>query len=145
MSTEQTVNDIELQRNVLLRRVICLHLKTLLRDLTLNSGGIIKLGCIGKDIDGVQPTTSPLFGDDGVVTVTSRLLATVFKRVLCKHVKGIVKSDLAAWERLPSFLCLPSLCKDREMLNTKYSAPLSNSVQCLFFLSSCTYLFFSPA
>jgi hypothetical protein len=31
------------------------------------------------------------------------------------------------------------------MLNTKYSAPLSNSVQCLFFLSSCTYLFFSPA
>jgi hypothetical protein len=70
--------------------------KTLLRDLTLNSGGIMKVGCIGKDIDGVQLTTSSLFGDDGVVTFTSRLLAKVFKRVLCKHVKGTVNSDLAA-------------------------------------------------
>ncbi len=106
--------------------------KALLRDLTLNSGGIMKLGCIRKDNDGVQFIASSLFGDDGVVTFTSRLLATVFKRVLCKHVKGIVNSDLAAWERLPSFLCLPSPCKDREMLNTKYSPPPSNSVQCLF-------------
>jgi hypothetical protein len=92
--------------------------KTLLRDLSLNSWGILKVGCIGKDIYGVQLTTSSLFGDDGVVTFTSRLLAKVFKSVLCKHVKGTVNSDLAAWERLPSFLCLPSLCKDREMLNT---------------------------
>jgi hypothetical protein len=28
--------------------------KTLLRDLTLNSGGIMKLGYIGTDIDGVK-------------------------------------------------------------------------------------------
>ncbi len=41
----------------------------------------MKPGCIGKDIDGVQLTTSSLFGYDGVVTFTSRLLATVFKRV----------------------------------------------------------------
>jgi hypothetical protein len=79
----------------------------------------MKLGCIGKDIDGVQLTTSSLFGDDGVVIFSSRLLAKVFKRVLCKHVKGTVNSDLAAWERLLSFLCLPSLCKDREMLNLR--------------------------
>jgi hypothetical protein len=70
--------------------------KTLLRDLSLNSWGIMKVGCIGRDIDGVQLTTSSLFGDDGVVTFTSRLLAKVFKRVLCKHVKGTVNSDLAA-------------------------------------------------
>jgi hypothetical protein len=86
----------------------------------------MKLGCIGKDIDGVELTTLSLLGDDGVVTFTSRLLPTVFKRVLCKHVIGTVKSDSAAWKnlrRLPSFLCLPSLCKDREMLNTKYPHP----------------------
>jgi hypothetical protein len=46
--------------------------------MTLNSGGIMKLRCIGKDIDGVQLTTLSLFRDDGVVTFTSRLLATVF-------------------------------------------------------------------
>jgi hypothetical protein len=28
--------------------------KTLLRDLTLNSGGIMKLGCIGTEVDGVK-------------------------------------------------------------------------------------------
>jgi hypothetical protein len=47
----------------------------------LKSGGTMKLCCIGKDIDGVQLTTSSKFRDDGVVTFTSRLLATVFKRV----------------------------------------------------------------
>jgi hypothetical protein len=88
--------------------------KTLLRDLTLNSGGIMKLCCIGKDIDGVELVTLSLLGDNGVVTFTSRLLPTVFNRVLCKHVIGTVNSDSAAWKnlrRLPSFLCLPSLCK----------------------------------
>jgi hypothetical protein len=74
--------------------------KTLLRDLTLNSGGIMKPGCIGKDIAGVQLTTSCLFGDDAVVTFTSRVVATVFKRVLCKHGKGTVNSDLTAWKNL---------------------------------------------
>jgi hypothetical protein len=47
----------------------------------LKSGGTMKLCCIRKDIDGVQLTTSSLFRDDGVVTFTSRLLATVFKRI----------------------------------------------------------------
>ncbi len=74
--------------------------KTLLRDLSLNSWGIMKVGCIGRDIDGVQLTTSSLFGDDGVVTFTSRLLPTVFKRVLCKH----VNSSLLFSQNLP---CLP--------------------------------------
>jgi hypothetical protein len=74
--------------------------KTLLRDLTLNSGGIMKLCCIGKDIDDVQLTTSSLLGDDGVVTFTSRIVPTVLKRVLCKHVRGTVNSDSAAWKNL---------------------------------------------
>lgn len=33
----------------------------------------MKLGCIRKDIDGMQRTASSLFGDDGVVKFTSRL------------------------------------------------------------------------
>jgi hypothetical protein len=49
--------------------------------MVLKSAGIMKHCCIGKDIDGVQLTTFSLFGDDGVVSFTSRLLATVFKRV----------------------------------------------------------------
>ncbi len=68
--------------------------------MALKSGRIMKLCCIGKDIDGVQLTTSSLFGDDGVVAFTSRLLPTVLKRVLCKHVRGTVKSDSAAWKIL---------------------------------------------
>jgi hypothetical protein len=39
----------------------------------LKSARIMKLCCIGKDIDGVQLATSSLFGDDGVVKFTSRL------------------------------------------------------------------------
>ncbi len=59
----------------------------------------MKLGCIRKDIDGMQRTASSLFGDDGVVTFTSRLLATVFKEFSANMSKVHSKSHstLAAW------------------------------------------------
>ncbi len=85
--------------------------KTLLRDLSLNSWGIMKVGCIGRDIDGVQLTTSSLFGDDGVVTFTSRLLPTVLKRVLCKHVKGTVNSDWLHGKDCHLFFVFPPCVK----------------------------------
>jgi hypothetical protein len=72
------VNDIQLQRNVFLTSLLCMHLRPSCVIYSEIQGGITKLGCIGKDIDGVQLTTSSLFADDGVVTFTSSILATVF-------------------------------------------------------------------